>query len=59
MVTPDLMLQSDRDRTLTDVGRHHTVLMSNWLARSVTDFDLVLLSPLRAQQTWGSWSAFS
>lgn len=45
--------QSDRDRTLTDLGRHHTVVMSNWLARSITDFDLVLVSPyLRAQQTW-------
>ena len=49
--------QSDRDRTLTDVGRHHTVLMSNWLARSVSDFDLVLVSPyLRAQQTWQTLS---
>lgn len=45
--------QSDADRTLTDLGRHHTALMSNWLARTVTDFDLVLVSPyLRAQQTW-------
>jgi len=40
--------QSDRDRTLTDVGRHHT---------SVSDFDLVLVSPyLRAQQTWQTLS---
>ncbi|MCL2919523.1 phosphohistidine phosphatase SixA [Shewanella litorisediminis] len=45
--------QSDRDRTLTDTGRYHTRLMSNFLNRLVTDFDLVLVSPyLRAQQTW-------
>ncbi|MGL5359910.1 MAG: phosphohistidine phosphatase SixA, partial [Shewanella sp.] len=38
---------------LTDLGRQHTALMSNWLARTVRDFDLVLVSPyLRAQQTW-------
>ncbi|MBT1446329.1 phosphohistidine phosphatase SixA [Shewanella sp. JM162201] len=45
--------QSDRDRTLTDTGRYHTRLMSNFLSRLVTEFDLVLVSPyLRAQQTW-------
>lgn len=44
---------SDRERVLTDTGRHQTELMSNWLARRVTDIDLVLVSPyLRAQQTW-------
>ena len=44
---------SDRERVLTEVGRYQTELMSNWLARSVTEFDLVLVSPyLRAQQTW-------
>lgn len=44
---------SDRERKLTDMGRHHTALMSNWLARTVTEFDLVLVSPyLRAQQSW-------
>lgn len=44
---------SDRERVLTEVGRYQTELMSNWLARSITDFDLVLVSPyLRAQQTW-------
>lgn len=45
--------QSDRERKLTDTGRYHTRLMSNWLSRSVVEFDLVLVSPyLRAQQTW-------
>lgn len=45
--------QSDRERTLTETGRYHTRLMSNWLAKTVSDFDLVLVSPyLRAQQTW-------
>jgi phosphohistidine phosphatase len=45
--------QSDRERTLTETGRYHTRLMSNWLARTVSAFDLVLVSPyLRAQQTW-------
>ncbi|MCK8044044.1 phosphohistidine phosphatase SixA [Shewanella sp. 1CM18E] len=44
---------SDRERKLTDLGRHHTALMSNWLGRSITEFDLVLVSPyLRAQQSW-------
>ncbi|PKG59203.1 phosphohistidine phosphatase SixA [Shewanella sp. Choline-02u-19] len=44
---------SDRERTLTDTGRQHTGLMSNWLGQSVTEFDLVLVSPyLRAQQSW-------
>ncbi|GIU10933.1 phosphohistidine phosphatase SixA [Shewanella sp. c952] len=44
---------SDRERTLTDLGRQHTGMMSNWLGQSVTEFDLVLVSPyLRAQQSW-------
>lgn len=44
---------SDRERTLTDIGRHHTVLMSNWLGLTIKEFDLVLVSPyLRAQQSW-------
>jgi phosphohistidine phosphatase len=44
---------SDRERTLTDTGRYHTSVMSNWLAKSVSQFDLVLVSPyLRAQQSW-------
>jgi phosphohistidine phosphatase len=44
---------SDRERVLTEVGRYQTELMSNWLARTITDFDLVVVSPyLRAQQTW-------
>ena len=44
---------SDRERILTDTGRYHTSLMSNWLAKSVLEFDLVLVSPyLRAQQSW-------
>ena len=44
---------SDRERKLTDMGRHHTALMSNWLGQTVTEFDLVLVSPyLRAQQSW-------
>ncbi|MCL1050769.1 phosphohistidine phosphatase SixA [Shewanella abyssi] len=44
---------SDRERTLTDIGRQHTLLMSNWLGQSITEFDLVLVSPyLRAQQSW-------
>ncbi|QYJ91420.1 MULTISPECIES: phosphohistidine phosphatase SixA [Shewanella] len=44
---------SDRERVLTEIGRYQTELMSNWLARDVTEFDLVLVSPyLRAQQTW-------
>ncbi|NMH66047.1 phosphohistidine phosphatase SixA [Shewanella salipaludis] len=45
--------QSDRERILTETGRHHTGIMSNWLTRNVNAFDLVLVSPyLRAQQTW-------
>ncbi|QSX28833.1 phosphohistidine phosphatase SixA [Shewanella cyperi] len=45
--------QTDRDRILTDTGRYHTRLMSNFLNGLVTEFDLVLVSPyLRAQQTW-------
>ncbi|ABZ77217.1 phosphohistidine phosphatase, SixA [Shewanella halifaxensis HAW-EB4] len=44
---------SDRERTLTDMGRHHTGLMSNWLGLTIKEFDLVLVSPyLRAQQSW-------
>ncbi|MGS0675864.1 phosphohistidine phosphatase SixA [Shewanella sp. 0m-4] len=44
---------SDRERTLTDNGRHHTQLMSNWLGLTIKQFDLVLVSPyLRAQQSW-------
>ncbi|MGS0683430.1 phosphohistidine phosphatase SixA [Shewanella sp. 125m-7] len=44
---------SDRERTLTDIGRHHTALMSNWLGLTIKEFDLVLVSPyLRAQQSW-------
>ncbi|GGI83566.1 phosphohistidine phosphatase SixA [Shewanella gelidii] len=44
---------SDKERTLTNSGRYHTKLMSNWLCQQVADFDLVLVSPyLRAQQTW-------
>ncbi|MCE9679541.1 phosphohistidine phosphatase SixA [Shewanella sp. AS1] len=44
---------SDRERVLSDVGRYQTGLMSNWLALSIKDFDLVVVSPyLRAQQTW-------
>ena len=44
---------SDRERTLTDVGRQHTSLMSNWLGQTVEEFDIVLVSPyLRAQQSW-------
>ncbi|QFU25249.1 phosphohistidine phosphatase SixA [Shewanella eurypsychrophilus] len=44
---------SDRERTLTDTGRYHTSVMSNWLGKSVVEFDLVLVSPyLRAQQSW-------
>lgn len=47
------LAHSDRERTLTDTGRYHTCEMSNWLAKSVTEFDLVLVSPyLRAQQSW-------
>ncbi|MCL1125670.1 phosphohistidine phosphatase SixA [Shewanella surugensis] len=44
---------SDKERTLTDAGRFQTAMMSHWLVRSVTHFDLVLVSPyVRAQQTW-------
>lgn len=44
---------SDRERTLTELGRHQTEQMSNYLASSVAEFDLVFVSPyLRAQQTW-------
>ncbi|MGX9462549.1 phosphohistidine phosphatase SixA [Shewanella sp. A14] len=44
---------SDRERKLTDAGRVHSGLMANWLAKQVSHFDLVIVSPyLRAQQTW-------
>ncbi|WOT04019.1 phosphohistidine phosphatase SixA [Shewanella youngdeokensis] len=44
---------SDRERTLTDLGRLNVRAMSQWLGQSVAEFDLVLVSPyLRAQQTW-------
>ncbi|MEH6465486.1 MAG: phosphohistidine phosphatase SixA [Shewanella psychromarinicola] len=44
---------SDRERKLTDIGRIHTCFMANWLAKQVSHFDLVIVSPyLRAQQTW-------
>ncbi len=47
------LAHSDRERVLTETGRYHTSQMSNWLARTVTEFDLVLVSPyLRAQQSW-------
>ncbi|GGJ01374.1 phosphohistidine phosphatase SixA [Shewanella hanedai] len=47
------LAHSDRERTLTEAGRFHTSEMSNWLAKSVVEFDLVLVSPyLRAQQSW-------
>jgi len=47
------LAHSDRERTLTDTGRYRTNVMSNWLARSIVEFDLVLVSPyLRAQQSW-------
>lgn len=44
---------SDRERKLTDNGRIQTGDMANWLARQVSHFDLVIVSPyLRSQQTW-------
>ncbi|WP_299788349.1 phosphohistidine phosphatase SixA [uncultured Shewanella sp.] len=47
------LAHSDRERVLTETGRYHTSLMSNWLVKSVMEFDLVLVSPyLRAQQSW-------
>lgn len=47
------LAHSDRERTLTETGRFHTCEMSIWLAKSVMEFDLVLVSPyLRAQQSW-------
>ncbi|WP_299008505.1 phosphohistidine phosphatase SixA [uncultured Shewanella sp.] len=50
---------SDQERTLTDVGRFQTVMMSQWLSTSVKHFDLVLVSPyVRAQQTWQEVSQY-
>ncbi len=50
---------SDRERILTESGRYHTRLMSDWLSQRVSEFDLVLLSPyLRVQQTWQELSQF-
>ncbi|PKH32067.1 phosphohistidine phosphatase SixA [Shewanella sp. ALD9] len=44
---------SDRERKLTETGRIQTGYMANWLAKQVSHFDLVIVSPyLRAQQTW-------
>ncbi|MFT5235276.1 MAG: phosphohistidine phosphatase [Shewanella sp.] len=47
------LANSDRERSLTETGRYHIGEMSNWLAKSLVEFDLVLVSPyLRAQQSW-------
>ncbi|WP_137221733.1 phosphohistidine phosphatase SixA [Shewanella sp. MEBiC00475] len=44
---------SDKERKLTETGRIETELMANWLAKQVSHFDLVIVSPyLRAQQSW-------
>ncbi|MBR9727474.1 phosphohistidine phosphatase SixA [Shewanella intestini] len=44
---------SDRERTLSDLGRHQTRQMGKWLSDKLDHCDLVIVSPyIRAQQTW-------
>ncbi|RYV03236.1 phosphohistidine phosphatase SixA [Shewanella sp. OPT22] len=44
---------SDRERILTDLGAEQAKVMAVWLSKTITQFDLVLVSPyVRAQQTW-------
>ena len=51
--------RSDRERELTDSGLTHSKMMSEWLKNSVSEFDLVLVSPyLRTMQTWETLSAY-
>ncbi|MCT8985909.1 phosphohistidine phosphatase SixA [Shewanella phaeophyticola] len=50
---------SDRERKLTETGRIHSGYMANWLTKSVSQLDLVIVSPyLRAQQTWQEVSRY-
>ncbi|QSX34966.1 phosphohistidine phosphatase SixA [Shewanella avicenniae] len=50
--------RSDRERSLTESGTYNSGMMSEWLKNSVSEFDLVLVSPyLRAMQTWTEVSA--